>query len=87
MNKLRKILEKYKNQLANLWECEPKCPVKALNYQRELSQAITKLFLESLPEERTEGILVIGGTLHKDGVVNEGFNDCLDQITERWSDE
>lgn len=43
---------------------------------------ILSIISEAMPEKKTEGILGIAGTTHRDGVVNEGFNDCLDAIQE-----
>lgn len=55
--------------------------------EKEISQFIKVVqqdFLkEVLPEERTEGILGILGSVHKDGVINQGFNECRQEIINR----
>ncbi len=41
---------------------------------------LIKAWNEGLPKKRTEGILGIGGSTHRDGVVNEGFNQAIDEM-------
>ena len=49
-------------------------------YLKQALENQKKEFMKVIPEKRTEGILGILGTTHKDGVRNEGFNDCIDTI-------
>jgi len=52
--------------------------------RKHLAQAITKLFLESLPEKK-ELKIEYPNDYDWRSHTKEGFNQAIDQITKRWS--
>ena len=60
----------------------------AEHHEIAIKMETAKEIIEMLPEEKTEGILGILGTKHRNGVLNEGYNqaikDIKQQITKRY---
>ena len=83
MNKeLREIIVKHTSEmLDNPGECEIYPTTKFYN---NLQQAITKLFLNSLPEKEGSIKYPEGSPGYELMLLNEGFNQAINQITERW---
>ena len=59
---------------------------QANDYVKERIEAITKLFLESLPKKMYDPTRVCQPDYADDVTVGKvyGFNNCIDQITKRW---